>query len=165
MFKQYPVIITVRDRLTCLKELLNWLETAGQTEIWLCDNASTYPPLVDFLRTTNHHVVYNNYNLGHRAPWLSGLVPELGDDRFFIISDPDVVPDKNTPNDVFEVFEEAFLMNPKIDKVGLYQLKFTFGSFDALSPIFEIRHGIPSNMSLVAQPAKLLSSLEVFSCS
>ena len=118
MVKQYPVIITVRDRLTCLKELLDWLETAGQNEIWLCDNASTYPPLVEFLRTTKHHVVYNNYNLGHRAPWLSGLVPELGQDRFFIISDPDVVPDKNTPKDVFKFFEDAFLMNPKIDKVG-----------------------------------------------
>ena len=118
MVKQYPVIITVRDRLSCLKELIGWLELAGQNEIWLCDNASTYPPLVEFLRTTKYRVVYNNFNLGHRAPWLSGLVPELGQDRFFIISDPDVVPDKNTPSDVFEVFEEAFLMNPKIDKVG-----------------------------------------------
>ena len=118
MVKQYPVIITVRDRLSCLKELIGWLELAGQNEIWLCDNASTYPPLVEFLRTTKHRVVYNNFNLGHRAPWLSGLVPELGHDRFFIISDPDVVPEKNTPSDVFEVFEEAFSMNPEIDKVG-----------------------------------------------
>ena len=99
MVKQYPVIITVRDRLSCLKELIGWLELAGQNEIWLCDNASTYPPLVEFLRTTKYRVVYNNFNLGHRAPWLSGLVPELGHDRFFIISDPDVVPDKNTPSD------------------------------------------------------------------
>ena len=118
MVKQYPVIITVRDRITYLKKLLLWLENAGQHEIWLCDNASTYPPLVEFLKTTKHHVVYNKFNLGHRAPWLSGLVPELGHDRFFIISDPDVVPDEHTPSDVLEMFESTLRANPNIDKAG-----------------------------------------------
>lgn len=118
MVKQYPVIITVRDRITYLKKLLLWLENAGQHEIWLCDNASTYPPLVEFLKSTQHHVVYNKFNLGHRAPWLSGLVPELGHDRFFIISDPDVVPDEHTPSDVLEMFESTLRANPNIDKAG-----------------------------------------------
>ena len=68
MLKQYPVIITVRDRLTYLKQLVEWLESVGQNEIWLCDNASTYPPLVEFLKSTKHNVVRNGYNLGHRAP-------------------------------------------------------------------------------------------------
>ncbi len=118
MVKQYPVIITVRDRLSCLKQLLSWLEGMGQNEIWLCDNASTFPPLVEFLKTTKHNVVYNNFNLGHRAPWLSGLVPKLGKEKYFIISDPDVVPDKNTPSDVFKLFEHVLHTNPKVDKVG-----------------------------------------------
>ncbi len=118
MVKQYPVIITVRDRLSCLEQLLSWLEGMGQNEIWLCDNASTFPPLVKFLETTKHNVVYNNFNLGHRAPWLSGLVPQLGNKRYFIISDPDVVPDSNTPSDVLKLFEYMLQSNPKIDKVG-----------------------------------------------
>ena len=118
MVKQYPVIITVRDRLSCLEQLLSWLEGMGQNEIWLCDNASTFPPLVKFLETTKHNVVYNNFNLGHRAPWLSGLVPQLGNKRYFIISDPDVVPDSNTPTDVLKLFEYMLQSNPKIDKVG-----------------------------------------------
>jgi len=116
--RQYPVIITVRDRLTCLQRLLSWLETAGQKNIWLCDNGSSYPPLVEFLNATNHHVVFNKFNLGHRAPWLSGLVPQLGNEKYFIVSDPDVVPDENTPSDVFEIFEHMLHSNPKIDKVG-----------------------------------------------
>ena len=86
--RQYPVIITVRDRLSCLQQLLKWLENIGQNEIWLCDNDSTYPPLVEFLKNTKHNVIYNKFNLGHRAPWLSGLVPQLGNERYFIISDP-----------------------------------------------------------------------------
>jgi len=118
MVKQYPVIITVRDRLSCLEQLLSWLEGMGQNEIWLCDNASTFPPLVKFLETTKHNVVYNNFNLGHRAPWLSGLVPKLGNEKYFIISDPDIVPDTNTPSDVLKLFEYMLQSNPKIDKVG-----------------------------------------------
>ena len=118
MVKQYPVIITVRDRLSCLEQLLSWLEGMGQNEIWLCDNASTFPPLVKFLKTTKHNVVYNNFNLGHRAPWLSGLVPKLGNEKYFIISDPDIVPDTNTPSDVLKLFEYMLQSNPKIDKVG-----------------------------------------------
>ena len=31
--RQYPVIITVRDRLSCLQQLLKWLENMGQNEI------------------------------------------------------------------------------------------------------------------------------------
>ena len=116
--RQYPVIITVRDRLSCLQRLLSWLEEAGQKDVWLCDNGSSYPPLVEFLKTTNHHVVFNKFNLGHRAPWLSGLVPQLGNEKYFIVSDPDVVPDENTPSDVFEIFEHMLHSNPKIDKVG-----------------------------------------------
>jgi hypothetical protein len=116
--RQYPVIITVRDRLSCLQRLLSWLDEAGQKNIWLCDNGSSYPPLVEFLNATNHHVVFNKFNLGHRAPWLSGLVPQLGNEKYFIVSDPDVVPDENTPSDVFEIFEHMLHSNPKIDKVG-----------------------------------------------
>ena len=118
MVRQYPIVITVRDRLTCLKQLLSWLENVGQNEIWLCDNASTYPPLVEFLNATKHKVVYNKFNLGHRAPWLSGLVPELGSNRYFIISDPDVVPDERTPHDVLEFFHTTLHSQPTIDKVG-----------------------------------------------
>ncbi|MBJ7422177.1 MAG: hypothetical protein JHC58_04910 [Ilumatobacteraceae bacterium] len=62
--------------------------------------------------------MFNKFNLGHRAPWLSGLVPQLGNEKYFIVSDPDVVPDENTPSDVFEIFEHMLHSNPKIDKVG-----------------------------------------------
>lgn len=118
MIEQFPVIITVRDRLAPLLALLEWLEKVGQEEIWLCDNASTYPPLVEFLATTKHHVVRNGFNLGHRAPWLSGLVPELGHDRYFIVSDPDVVPTTECPHDALPFFKKTLEEHPEIYKVG-----------------------------------------------
>ena len=68
MKRQFPIIITVRDRLSDLLLLLDWLNNVGQREVWLCDNASTYEPMVRFLSTTKHHVIYNQRNLGHRSP-------------------------------------------------------------------------------------------------
>ena len=68
MSRTLPIIINTRDRLSPLLLLLEWLEKCGQTNIWLCDNASTYPPMVDFLSTTKHNVVRLGFNLGHRAP-------------------------------------------------------------------------------------------------
>lgn len=115
---QFPVIINVRDRLTPLCELVSWLERVGQRDIWLCDNDSTYEPLVEYLRHTPHHVVRNGTNLGHRAPWLSGLVTELGLDRPFIVTDPDVVPSEECPDDALEVFHDVLMRSKGVDKVG-----------------------------------------------
>ena len=42
MARQFPIFIIVRDRVTPLGQLVGWLESIGQSEIWLIDNASTY---------------------------------------------------------------------------------------------------------------------------
>ncbi|MGZ4672370.1 MAG: glycosyltransferase family 2 protein [Ilumatobacteraceae bacterium] len=118
MAEQYPVFIPVRDRLSPLVELLGWLESVGQHDIWLIDNASTYPPLLHFLDETPHRVVQLQHNLGHRSPWLSGAVQRNAHDRFFIVSDPDVVPDPMCPNDVLEHFRHVLENHPEVDKVG-----------------------------------------------
>jgi len=116
--QRFPIIITVRDRLTPLKLLVEWLETVGQTNIWFCDNASTYPPLLRYLETTKYKVIHNNMNLGHRGPWLSGLVTELGEDSAFVVTDPDVVPVDTCPHDALDYFHSTLHAHPHIDKVG-----------------------------------------------
>lgn len=118
MNRQYPVIIIVRDRLSPLLQLLDWFEKIGQHNIWLCDNASTYEPMVKFLANTTHRVVFNGQNLGHRAPWLSGLAAELGMDRPFVVTDPDVVPSENCPHDALDYFADALSVHRDMDKVG-----------------------------------------------
>jgi len=118
MSEQYPIIITVRDRLSPLISLLDWLTQIGQRNIWLCDNDSTYPPLVEFLENTNFKVVRNKRNLGHRAPWLSGLTAELGNDAYFVVTDPDVVPTLACPTDALEFFRDALTSLAEFDKVG-----------------------------------------------
>jgi hypothetical protein len=113
-----PVFIPVRDRLTPLLALLDWLERRGRVEVWLIDNASTYPPLLEFLDATEHRVVRLERNLGHRSPFLSGTVQREAHGRHFVISDPDVVPDDDCPPDAIEHFLDLLDRYPEIDKVG-----------------------------------------------
>lgn len=112
-----PIIINSRDRLDSLRELIEWLESAGANNIWICDNASTFPPLLDFL-ANRHQVVRLDRNLGHRAPWLSGLVPKLGRKSHFVVTDPDVVPDEECPSDALVYFASLLNKYVDIDKVG-----------------------------------------------
>ena len=116
--EQFPVIINVRDRLDPLRQLVEWLQAAGQQELYLLDNASTYPPLLEWLDQTRHTVVRSERNFGHRGPWLSGLVPRLGHDRCFVVTDPDVVPDEDCPLDALQHFRALFDEVPIVDKVG-----------------------------------------------
>ena len=116
--RQYPIIITTRDRLEPLLQLVAWLEKIGQQDIWFCDNQSTYPPLVEYLKATKYQVRFNEINFGHRGPWLSGLVPELGSDGYFVVTDPDIVPTAECPDDVLSVFEAVLNADPELGKVG-----------------------------------------------
>ncbi len=118
MGEQFPVFIPVRDRLTPLRSLLAWLEAADQQDIWLIDNMSTYPPLLEFLEATPHRVVRLDHNLGHRSPFLSGTVQRHAHGRYFVVSDPDVVPDGCCPLDALDHFRHLFDRHPDIEKVG-----------------------------------------------
>ena len=83
-----PVFINCRDRVSDLRVLVNWLECAGSEHIILLDNASTYPPLLEFYKTQGARVHYLGQNLGHHCLFKSGLQPEGP----FFLTDPDLVP-------------------------------------------------------------------------
>jgi hypothetical protein len=114
-----PVFVPVRDRVAPLRRLVAWFEQIGGAELWLLDNQSTYPPLVDYLEASPHHVVPLHRNLWNVAPWLSGLVYEVAHDRHFIVSDPDTVPDESCPSDVFDHLVELLDRYPEVVKAGL----------------------------------------------
>jgi hypothetical protein len=114
----YHVIINVRDRLASLVPLVDWLERAGNAEIWLLDNGSTYEPLLDYLSASPHHVRRTHANLWHTAPWLSGLVPELNRFASVVVTDPDVVPDEECPLDALDHFADVLNRYPDVLKVG-----------------------------------------------
>ena len=50
-----PIFVIVRDLLSPLQQLLDWLERAGHDRIILVDNASTYPPMLEYLCDDRPH--------------------------------------------------------------------------------------------------------------
>jgi hypothetical protein len=114
-----PVFVPVRDRVAPLRQLVDWLERVDGVEVWLLDNASTYPPLLEYLAGSPHRVLGMPRNLWNVAPWLSGIVYEQAHDRPYVVSDPDVVPDATCPLDLFDHLGRLLDEYPEAVKVGL----------------------------------------------
>ncbi len=113
-----PVIINCRDRLGSLLLLVDFLERAGHDRIVFLDNDSAYPPLLDYLADTPHHVLRLGLNAGHLAPWTQQVFADLDITGRFVYTDPDVVPDESCPLDAVEYFGEILDAYPDLDKVG-----------------------------------------------
>src|SRR4051812_4741112 len=116
--KHIPIFINCRDRLSCLLMLVRWLEAAGYEQIHLIDNASTYPPLLEYYEQTPHNVVRLRENTGHLAPWTSGTIDRLAQGPY-VVSDPDVVPTESCPYDAAGRMLELLERYPDYYKVGL----------------------------------------------
>ena len=115
---EFPIFINCRDRLTPLRELVAWLEKAGQGLIYLVDNDSSYPPLLDYYETTPHHVVRLGQNLGHKALWLTDELLEIRGTQRFILTDPDIVPIEECPLDALDMFSDVLDRYPDVSKAG-----------------------------------------------
>ena len=89
----------------------------GGERIFLVDNASSYPPLLDYLERTPHEVIRLPENLGAFALWRS-VLPDLGLEGRFVCSDPDVVPIDECPLDAIAYFGEILDRYPGYIKAG-----------------------------------------------
>lgn len=110
-----PVFINCRDRVRDLRRLVKWLERAGHERIILIDNASTWPPLLDYLAETPHRLIRLGENLGSRSIWRAGLAPN----EPFVFTDPDVVPISDCPPDAVEHLQELLDRYLQYPKAGL----------------------------------------------
>jgi hypothetical protein len=95
------------------------LERVGQTEIYLLDNDSAFPPLLRFYQETRHQVIYLAANSGPYALWNTGILGALNVTGRFILSDPDVVPTEDCPDDAIEVLSDALDRFPDRVKAGI----------------------------------------------
>jgi GT2 family glycosyltransferase len=119
-FQSTPIVIICRDRLAPLRALLGWLDRAGYERPILLDNASSYPPLVDFLSSAGVEVVRLSRNLGHLAPWASGEIrSKIEPTQPFVVTDCDVVPDEGCPSDAVEHLAAVLQAHGEVEKVGL----------------------------------------------
>lgn len=114
-----PVFINVRDRLSCLEQLLKWLERAGHRYIILIDNASTYPPLLAFLEQSNYRTIRLKRNLGHTALWRVKELRSIIANQWFVYTDPDVIPADTCPLNVVAHLHRQLQEFPFYLKAGL----------------------------------------------
>ncbi|MBC7389868.1 MAG: glycosyltransferase family 2 protein [Opitutaceae bacterium] len=115
--KRYPIIINNFNRLEYLQQQIEWLLKAGQTNLHIVDNGSTYEPLLRYYKTVPATVYKLDRNVGHESFWRTHLHQRFG--RYYhVYTDPDVLPDENTPTDFMYYFKSLLDKYPTIKKVG-----------------------------------------------
>lgn len=93
-----PIIIPVFNTSSYLSSMINQLESRGWTNIIICDNGSTYGPMLDLLDelSNRYDVVMWGENLGPRVYTenkdICSRMP-----KYFIVTDPDLLFNENMP--------------------------------------------------------------------
>jgi hypothetical protein len=116
-YKNIPIIINNRNHYDYLLRLIQFLEKCGYNNIILLDNASTYPPLLEYYNSTKHRVIRLNENIGHMALNNCSLWQEVKN-NYFVYTDPDVVPIDECPENFLEYFVSIMEKDIFLQKVG-----------------------------------------------
>lgn len=115
--KEIPIVINNYNRLEYLEKLINSLKSRGYYNIHILDNASTYPPLLDFYKNTDVNVIYLGKNWGFRAIWESGVVKQFWD-SYYVYTDADMELTRDCPDDFMEYFLKVLDKYSNCFKVG-----------------------------------------------
>ena len=124
-FWETPILTVNYNHLSFLQKQLNWLLRAGYRKIFVVDNCSSYPPLLQYYAHLEEahsdaiHVVKLEKNFGHYALWDAELLEQLGIDGRFVYTDGDIVPDPACPGDVVAHLGTLLNKYPIMVKVGL----------------------------------------------
>lgn len=116
--RQIPIIINNFNRLECLKELIQALERFNLKNIHILDNHSTYPPLLEYYATCPYPIHRLPENLGFMALWKCGLYEQQFSGNYYVLTDPDVVPEEDCPVDFLQHMYQLLQEYPGLDKVG-----------------------------------------------
>jgi len=95
---EIPIVLNNRNRYTYLKDLVNWLQNAGYKNIFILDNESDYPQLLEYYKKTTAKVIYLKENVGYKALWQTEFYKVLKD-KYYIYSDADLIPGQQCPAD------------------------------------------------------------------
>lgn len=116
-YRDIPVIINNYNRIIYLEKLLKWLENAGMRNIFIIDNASTYPPLLEYYKSSRHTIIKLSANIGYKSVWDTNIhlwfkgLP-------YVYTDPDVLPVEDCPHDAVKYFQDVLQKYPEFTKVG-----------------------------------------------
>ena len=116
-YKEIPIVINNFNRLETLLKLLHSLEVRGYKNIYIIDNGSSYPPLLDYYRECPYTVYLLHKNVGHLAVWETGIYKQFTD-SYFAYTDSDLEIHPDCPDDFMEKFVSLLKKYPKALKAG-----------------------------------------------
>lgn len=116
--KDIDVFVISYNRLSYLESLVLWLEKAGFENIHIVDNASTYLPLLEYLKLSKHKVHRLEKNYGHLTVWDCEKFKDIVEHKNYIVTDCDVLPIDECPSNVTEYFLQILEKYPTVTKVG-----------------------------------------------
>jgi hypothetical protein len=112
-----PIYINNRNRLATTRGLIDFLYHVSGAHPIIVDNASTYPPLLEWYAQCAVEVVYTKQNLGPRAPWLiqHEMMPRC---VYYAVTDSDLDL-TGVPLDLLQVLASGLAKFPQATKAGL----------------------------------------------
>jgi hypothetical protein len=116
-YKKIPIIINNYNRLGMLKRLIESLEKRGYTNLYIIDNNSSYPPLIEYYKSCVYPVFRLDKNIGEKSLWITGIYKKFRN-NYFVYTDPDVVPVDECPDDFLLFFLETMQKHKLARKVG-----------------------------------------------
>lgn len=112
-----PIVINNFNRLQYLDRTISALRSRGYENLYVIDNASTYPPLLDYYRDQKLRVFYLDQNVGYLALWRT-RIQEQFTHGYYVYTDPDIEPVEECPADFVSHFHAVLQAFPNLSKVG-----------------------------------------------
>jgi hypothetical protein len=119
-----PIYINNRDWLTWPRAMARYFDDVPGTQVVIVDNASTYPPLLDwYAADCPYPVVRLDDNMGPHAPWTSGAIlpPHVHlayfGTPYYVLTDPDLDL-QGCPKDLIPRLIEGYERYPEVTKTG-----------------------------------------------
>ena len=115
--KEIPIIINNYNRLSYLLKLIDSLTSRGYHNIYIIDNKSTYPPLLEYYKKTPYTVFQLDKNVGYQALWKTNIFKKFKN-SFYVYTDSDLELDTLCPDDFLDYFYYLLKKYPFAQKVG-----------------------------------------------
>lgn len=118
-FFEVPIIINNRNRLSTLRQLIAGLEQRGYHNIWIIDNHSSYPPLLEWMDKyqSTYHFVCLAQNVGHLSLFETGLYKRFCR-GYYVYTDSDIVLPDSVPANFVERLWAVMQRLPAMEKCG-----------------------------------------------
>lgn len=98
--------------------MIDILTACGYTNIYILDNASTYPPLLEYYKTCPFTVFHLNQNLGFKAHFGNQPLKKRFCNDYYIYTDSDVIPARLLPQRLYRLFPGRIKKTSVSRKIG-----------------------------------------------